>query len=122
MRNLLILVGIALAVTGVFSIVNFTVFSSGRILPFDAFFLEGVMFVIFGLLLFLGKGGIDLFTLKGAMLSAWAEALFGADTPGPNEMFQRDAWKPDGFIRLSLILILTGVFMLLIYFLKIFVF
>lgn len=35
----------------------------------------------------------------------------------PNEILKRDRWKPEGFIRFSLVLMLAGVLMLLVYFL-----
>ena len=84
-------------------------------LPAEASFLEGVTFIILGALFFLGSGGISQTTRRAAMTAAAATAM-GKDVIGPSEIFRRDAWKPKGFTRLGLILILTGIFLLLIYF------
>jgi hypothetical protein len=81
------------------------------------FFIEGMIFLIFGLLLLLGSGGINLWSQKAAILSALAGAMYDEDTVGPSEIFRRDKWKPKGFIRTALILIFAGAFMILIYFL-----
>jgi hypothetical protein len=40
----------------------------------------------------------------------------GNDVIGPSEIFRRDAWKPKGFLRLGLTLIMTGIILLVIYF------
>jgi len=49
------------------------------------------------------------------MLSAAASAA-GAEVIGPAEIFRKDAWKPEGFVRLALISVLTGIFLIVIYF------
>lgn len=85
--------------------------------PTDALFVEGMLFIIAGLLLLLGRGGINLGSQRAAILSALAGAVYGEDTVGPAEIFRRDVWKPKGFIRIALIFILAGVFMILTYFL-----
>lgn len=87
-----------------------------RFSPTDALFIEGLVLAGFGLLLLLGKGGINILTLKAALLSSTAEALYDEDMPGPQETFRRDKWRPNGFIRIGLVLMLAGVFMILIYF------
>jgi len=105
-------------ITIAFYFVNLWLLSFQRYLsPTDAFFIEGLFFLVLGFLLLLGRGGINLWSLRAAILSALAGAVYGKDTVGPNEIFRRDRWKPEGFTRLALILILTGVFMLLFYFL-----
>ncbi len=86
-----------------------------RFSPTDALFIEGVLLAGFGFLLLLGKGGISISHLAAALLSSKAEAL-GQDAPGPHETFRRDRWRPNGFIRAGLILMLAGVFMILVYF------
>ena len=121
-RNILVSImmfsSISLLITIATYFLNIWLFSSSEpFSPTDAFFLEGIIFLISGLLLLLGRGGINLWSQKAAILSALAEAVYGEDTVGPDEMFRRDRWKPKGFIRLALILILAGVFMILIYFL-----
>jgi hypothetical protein len=83
----------------------------------DALFIEGIFFLIIGFLLLLGRGGISLTSRKAAILAASAGAISGRDTIGPDEMLRRDAWKPKGFTRIALILILSGVFMIVLYFL-----
>ena len=103
---------------------NIWLFSSSEYLrehahfsPTGAFFLEGIIFLISGILLLLGRGGINLWSQRAAILSALAEAVYNEDTVGPAETFRKDRWKPKGFIRIALILVLAGVFMILIYFL-----
>lgn len=109
--------GISITVTIVFYFVNIWLFSSREYFsPTDAFFVEGMLFVIFGLLLLLGRGGINLWSLKAAVLSALAEAVYNEDTVGPSEIMRKDRWKSRGFTRLALVLILTGVFMIIVYF------
>ncbi len=108
---------ISIIVTVIFYFVNVWLLSSKEYFsPTDAFFVEGMMFVIFGLLLLLGRGGINLWSLKAAVLSALAEAVYNEDTVGPSEIMRKDRWKSRGFTRLALVLILTGVFMIIVYF------
>jgi len=85
--------------------------------PTDALFLEGISLFIIGLLLLLGRGGINRWSQRAAILSALAGAILKGDTVGPSEVLRRDRWKAQGFIRLAFILILAGVLMILIYFL-----
>ncbi len=118
--NFMMLSGISLVITGATYFVNMWLFSSNlylreqtRLSPTDAFFLEGIVFLIVGFLLLLGKGGINLWSLKASLSSALAEFLYGGDTVGPDEIFRKDRWKPRGFVRIALILVLTGMFMIL---------
>jgi len=67
----------------------------------------------------LGRGGINLWSQKAAILLSLADALYNKETPGPRETYRRDAWKAKGFTRIALILIIAGVFMLIIYFVNI---
>lgn len=116
--NLVMFSSISLLITTAFYFVNTWLFSSSEYFsPTDAFFIEGTLFFIAGLLLLLGRGGINLWSQKAAILSALAGAVFDEDTVGPAEILRRDKWKPEGFIRIALILMLAGVFMILIYFL-----
>jgi len=97
---------------------NVLLLSSNKVVsPTDALFIEGVGFLLIGSLLLLGRGGINLWSKKAAILSATAEAVSGADTVGPAETMRKDAWKSKGFVRAGLILVLTGVFMFAVYFL-----
>lgn len=86
----------------------------------DALFLEGLGLLLLGLLLLLGRGGIDLWSIRAAVLGAAADALYGREgegqkAPGPSEVLRRDMWKPNGFIRFGLILICSGVILILLY-------
>jgi len=116
--NLLMLSFVSIIITVGFYFVNVWLFSTNRFFSStDAFFIEGLLFLIFGFLFLIGRGGINFWSLKAAILSALAGAVYDKDTVGPNEILRRDRWKPDGFPRLALILIITGVFMVLLYFL-----
>jgi len=116
--SLLMLSCVSIMITIAFYFVNIWLFTSVKYFsPTDAFFIEGVLFLIVGFYLLLGRGGINIWSVRAAILSALAGAVFDEDVVGPDEMLKRDRWKPEGFIRLALILILAGVFMILIYFL-----
>lgn len=109
---------ISLSVVVVVYFINVSLLSANEIIsPTDALFIEGIIFLIIGFLLLLGRGGINLWSQKAALLSATAEAVYGTDTVGPAEIMRKDAWKSKGFIRAGLILVITGVFMLAVYFL-----
>jgi hypothetical protein len=82
--------------------------------PKDALFLEGLICVLLGALLILGSGGINLWTVKAAILQSATDAITG-ESGEPSKVFKRDAWKPGGFIRLALVLVFSGVFMILSY-------
>ena len=114
--GLLLLVLIAVIITVAAYFVNFWLFSSNSYLtPLDAFFLEGMALIIFGALFLIGSGGMNVWTLKAAILAAVAGA-YGQDTVGPREAMERDRWKPQGFTRFALVVLLTGFFMILAYF------
>jgi len=116
--NLLMLSFVSIIITVGFYFVNVWLFSTNRFFSStDAFFIEGLLFLIVGFSLLIGRGGINLWSQKAAILSAIAGAVYDKDTVGPNEIFRRDRWKPEGFTRLALILIITGAFMVLLYFL-----
>ncbi len=109
---------ISLLVVVLAHFINVSLLSSGKIIsPNEALFVEGVMFLLLGFLLLLGRGGLNLSSVKAAVLSAAAEALYGADTVGPAETLRRDSWRSKGFTRAGLVLLLTGVFMIAAYFL-----
>ena len=118
--NVVILSSISVLITIVTYFVNIWLFSSYEYFsPTDAFFVEGLIFLLSGILLLLGRGGINLWSQRAAILSALAGAVFDEDTVGPSEIYRRDKWKPKGFIRIALILIFAGVFMIMVYFLTI---
>jgi len=122
-RNILVNVvmfsSISLLITIATYFLNIWLFSSSEpFSPIDALFFEGIVFLIAGLLVLLGRGGINLWSQRAAILSALGGAVYDEDTVGPEEQFRRDMWRPKGFVRIALILILAGVFMILIYFLS----
>ena len=118
--NVVILSSISVLITIVTYFANIWLFSSYEYFsPTDAFFVEGLIFLLSGILLLLGRGGINLWSQRAAILSALAGAVFDEDTVGPSEIYRRDKWKPKGFIRIALILIFAGVFMIMVYFLTI---
>jgi len=115
-RNAVILTDTSFIVACAIYIVNLWLFASNQsISPTDASFLEGILLVVLGALFYLGSGGISRTSHRAAMLSAAASAA-GAEVIGPAEIYRKDAWKPKGFIRLGLILIMTGIILLIIYF------
>jgi len=83
----------------------------------EALFVEGIAFLLMGLLLMIGRGGMNLSTVSAAILSASAEAVCGTEGVGPAEEMRIDSWKSKGFITAGLVLIMTGLFMLAMYFL-----
>jgi len=107
---------ISMIITVVFYFVNVQLFTTPMLSPVDAMFIEGILFLIIGFLFLLGRGGINVWSQRAAILSALTEALSGKDMLGPDETLEKDRWKPKGFTRLALVLILTGVFMILAYF------
>jgi hypothetical protein len=114
--NIFIILGAAAFVAVAFYLFDIWAFSSYQsFLPIDALFLEGLLIILLGFLFLLGRGGINFWTAKAALLSAVAGALYKGDEMGPNEIIKRDRWKPEGFVRFSLVLIIAGVLMLLIY-------
>lgn len=116
--NLLVFSGCSLLITVATYFVNLWLFfGNERFSPTDLLFIEGMICFIIGLLLLLGRGGIGPTSRRAAILSALAGAVFGEDTVGPSEIYRRDAWKPKGFTRLALILMIAGAFMILAYFL-----
>ncbi len=92
--------------------------SSTRLTPSGVAFLEGIVLIILGTLFFIGSGGISRTTSQAAMLNAAANAVFGDQTTGPAETYRRDTWKPKGFPLVATVLILSGVFLIIIYFVQ----
>lgn len=115
--NLAVLLIICAILMTIMYVVNLTLFSTSQyVSPTDVFFVEGIMFIIFGILFLLGSGGINRASLRGAILGATAEAVYGKGGVGPSELFRRDSWRARGFPRIGFLLLLTGFFMLIIYF------
>jgi hypothetical protein len=83
---------------------------------YDWFFFEGIFCLIFGVLFALGRGGIDRYTLGSATTRAATDAIYGTDY-GVSTAFRKDKWKPKGFPKAALVLLVSGLIMLIIYFL-----
>jgi hypothetical protein len=108
---------ISLAVAIIIHILNVRFLSSNPdTTPGTATFFEGVFATLFGLLLLFGSGGISRNTRRAAMIASAAKGMSSGDTIRPSEIFERDAWKPKGFTRVGLILVMAGIFLLTIYF------
>ena len=99
-------------------LLNLLLFTSSELISTtQALFIEGAASFLLGLLLLLGKGGINYSSLQAAILSAKAEAVSGGESVGPAEQMRRDTWKSKGFLRAGLIAITAGIFMIIGYFL-----
>ncbi len=114
-----ILVSVSLMLTAIVYFINYTLlFSTAYVSSTDMLFVEGILFIILGILLILGSGGINLWSVKAAILGAATEAVYGEGGVTPSELFKRDSWKAKGFPRLGLVLLMAGLFMLVIYFIS----
>jgi hypothetical protein len=108
---------ISLAVAIIIYLLNIRFLSSNpNTTPGTATFFEGVFATLLGLLLLFGSGGISRNTRRAAMIASAAKGMSSGDTIGPSEIFERDAWRPKGFTRVGLILVMAGIFLLVIYF------
>jgi len=83
--------------------------------PNDILFAEGFVSVLMGVLFLIGSGGVNTSSLQAAMLAAKAKA-FDDDAIGPDEVYRRDSWKPEGFTGLALVFLMTGVALILVSF------
>jgi hypothetical protein len=100
-------------------VIDLMLFSSSTIIsPSEALFVEGVAFLLIGIMFLLGRGGINYSSKEAAILSATTQAVSGAETVGPAEQMRRDTWKSKGFSRAGIILIVAGVLMLAGYFMS----
>lgn len=110
--------GAAAILVAVTYLVNLWILSSLLHLPLmGLFFLEGVVALIAGTVLLLGRGGISISSSKAATLSAAAGALYDRDTPSPSQIYKQDAWRARGFIRSGIVVITSGAIMVILYFL-----
>jgi hypothetical protein len=117
LRNVLLLIIGSVILACALYIFNIWLLSSQpRVTPTNASFIEGIMLIIFGALFLLGSGGISPASRKAALLAATTEAVSGRKMVGPAELFRREAWKPKGYTRLGLTLIISGIILLVIYF------
>jgi hypothetical protein len=115
--NLAVLIVIPAMLTVIMYVANLTLFSRNEyVSPADAFFVEGILFIILGTLFLLGSGGINRSSFQAAILGAAADGVYGKGGVGPSELFRRDSWKARGFPRIGFLLLLTGLIMLIIYF------
>jgi hypothetical protein len=116
-RNAILLIAISLVISIIVYFLDVWILSSNTPIPFkDALFFEGLLITLFGLITLLGSGGISRTSRAAAMLSSAAKAISDKDFIGPAEILERDAWRPKGFARMGLILLMTGIFLLVIYF------
>ena len=110
-------IGISFLIAIAAYVLNLLLFSSSKIVsPTEAWFIEGATSFLLGLLLLLGKGGINYSSKEAAILSATTEAVSGAESVGPAEQMRRDAWKSKGFLRAGLIAVTAGIFTFIGYF------
>jgi len=116
-RLILLLIIEVLVVVLVFSAINFFILSrNSSIRMFDWFLLEGIFCIIVSMLFAIGRGGLDAYTLRSAATVAAADALYDEEHK-VSDVFQKDKWKPSGFPKAALVLLIVGVIFLLIYFL-----
>jgi hypothetical protein len=121
LRSVALLISASLAIAILVYAFNFWLFASNsylseRLTPKEASLMEGVISMLLGLLLVIGSGGITLTTRRAAALAAAAGSV-SSDTVGPSEVYRRDAWKPQGFVRAGLLLLIAGAMLIVIYFL-----
>ena len=122
LRSIVFLLGSSTTLAGVTYAANFALFSSNRrVSPVEVTFVEGILFIIAGILLFLGSGGINRASQQAALLVAAAGAISGDQIVGPSEILRRDAWKPEGFTFVGLVLTIAGILLIAVYFVSLYV-
>ena len=113
---LLLAVEVSTIVVG-FAAVNFYVLPRNvNIRAYDWFLFEGIFCMVFSILLALGRGGIDAYTARSAATVAATDAIYDKEYK-VSEVFRKDKWKPEGFPKAALVLLIVGIMFLLIYFL-----
>ncbi|NWF86488.1 hypothetical protein HXY32_01520 [Candidatus Bathyarchaeota archaeon] len=118
--NLALLIVVSLVLALIIFFVNLWLFSSHpEFTSEEISFLEGIVLIPSGILFLLGSGGINRASSAAALLAAATEAITGSKTVGPSEVYRRDAWKPRGFTRFGLVLIITGIILLIICFISV---
>jgi len=104
-------------VVSTFTVLNFVILPHNvDFRTYDWFFLEGILCFILSVLFALGRGGIDAYTPRSANTKALADAVYGKDYE-ISETFRKDKWRPEGFPRAALVLLIAGIVILIIYFL-----
>jgi hypothetical protein len=117
LRNISLLFTTSIIITLITCTLNFWLLSfNSRITPTNVTFLEGIIFITFGILLFLGSGGINRASRQAALLAATANAVADKQVIGPSDIFRKDAWKPKGFTFWALALIIAGLILMCVYF------
>ena len=126
-RQLSVLTIISLILTAIIYNINFLILphpgmnGSGYVKPFsaiDALFVEGIVLVIMGALDFLASG-ISYGSRQATGTVAVAKDIFENTVEvGPSEMLRKNTWKKLGLMSVGSVAIITGAFLLLIYFLS----
>jgi hypothetical protein len=117
LRNISLLFATSILLTLITYTLNFWLLSpNSRITPTNVTFLEGVIFITSGILLFIGSGGINRASRQAALLVATTNAVADEQVIGPSEIFRRDAWKPKGFTFWALALVIAGLMLICVYF------
>ena len=123
LRNILLLLSSSTLLASATHAANYALlYSNRRVSPTEAAFLEGILFIIVGILLFLGSGGINHASQQATLLAAAAGAISGNDVVSPSEILRRDAWKPKGSTFAGLVLIVAGLVLMAVYFVSLYVF
>lgn len=105
------------AVVLVFTGINFFILPHNlSIRIYDWFLFEGIFCIVLSVLFALGRGGIDAYTLRSASTAALTDAIYGTDHH-VSQVFRKDKWRPEGFPKAALVLLLVGIVVLIIYFL-----
>jgi hypothetical protein len=101
----------------VFTALNFSVLrNSIYFRTYDWFFLEGILCFALSVLFALGRSGLDAYTHRSATTKALADAIYGKDYE-ISETFRKGKWRPEGFLKAALVLLIAGIATLIIYFL-----
>jgi hypothetical protein len=88
-----------------------------RISQVDALFCEGIIFVILGILDFLAYGGMSYSGRRVGVQLAKAKGVFGDRVSvSASEMMRKDKWEKLGLMSVGSVAIITGVILLVIYF------
>jgi hypothetical protein len=98
-------------------LLNFFVLQpNAAVRAYDGVLFESIFCVILSILFALGRGGIDAYSLRSAATAAATDAICGTNYEIP-KTFRKDKWKPQGFPRAALVLLVAGLVMLMAYFL-----
>ena len=116
-RIFLLLIIEVCAVVLVFTGINLFILPHNiSVTVYDWFLFEGIFCLILSILFALGRGGIDAYTLRSAETAALADAVYGEDYE-VSKTFRKDKWRPEGFPKAALVLLIAGIVVLILYFL-----